>query len=76
MITNNYEFEIHAPWMVGEDEEYMDEIFDIIFAEENIIPEEDFTSEEDMIEAIIKGFEMEFDELTNEEFYNKYYGEK
>jgi hypothetical protein len=75
-MDNIYEFEIHAPWTIGDNDDYDTEIWNLIFEEENIEDEDEPISTEEMIDAILEGFETEFDELTDEEYYNKYYGDK
>ena len=65
----NIDYEIKSPWTVADNSDY-DNIWDIIFEEEGIIPEEDFEDDE-----LVRDILLEFDSMTDQEYYNKYYGE-
>jgi len=64
------DYEIKCPWTIGDNSDYDDLIWDQIFEEDGIVSEESFYEDN-----IVRDILLEFDSMTDQEYYDKYYGE-
>jgi hypothetical protein len=51
-------FESKAPWTLGMNSDYDDLIWNIIFEEDGIIPEDDEVSNEDLLDELYEDLEL------------------